>query len=67
MTRTKYAEIKFYKTKYKIFKIKTLEHIYYDILLYEKRGMIWVNNKIKNDGYYLRFDSFDDVIKFIFK
>ncbi len=67
MIRLDYAEIKFHKTKYKVFKIKTLESEYYDVLLYEKRGMIWINNKINNDGSYIRFNSLDEVIKFVFK
>lgn len=66
MIRKYYSEIKFYKTKYKIYKIVTEEKTFFDITKYIKRGLIWSNVKMKNNSYYLRFDSFNDVIKYVY-
>lgn len=70
MVRSFLFEIKFYKYKYKIFKIETNEKVFYDVLKYHKSFCIWINIQFhfKNKNiYYLRFDNFNKLIYFIFK
>ena len=66
MIRSYYSEIKFYKVKYRVYKIVTEEKTYYDLTKYEKNVLFWSNKKIKDESYYLRFDDFNKLINFIF-
>lgn len=69
MTRKKYCEVKFDKTKYIVFQVETIENIYYDIEKYNKKYGIWFFDVIKSkekNFEHLRFYDMGDVLKFIF-
>lgn len=70
MIRKKNFKILFSKTKYIVYKLKTEDNIYYDVLFYKKKGLFWINEKnvVNNVNFdYLRFNDIDDVIKYIIK
>lgn len=70
----KLFEVKFKNKKYKIYENKTLDNTYYDVKLYTKIMFLWfdygifIENKERETRYeYIRFKTYDKMMKYVFK
>lgn len=74
MKAKKLFEVKFRDRKYKVYENKTLDNIYYDVKLYIKIMFLWfdygifIENKENETRYeYIRFKTYDAMMKYVFK
>ena len=74
MKAKKLFEVKFKNKKYKVYENKTLDNTYYDVKFYIRNMFLWfdygifIENKENETRYeYIRFKTYDAMMKYVFK